>query len=469
MSGNILFTDYYEFTVSRINQDMKKNPIVTQSYFYRRHKSSHYVLAVGQHKFIEFVQELNEGTLMEAHIEWLERASKGAMSEEFLDYLANFKFDGEIDGVSVGTPMFPNEPVINVTGSLIDTQILETYLLHSMNTMSPVATEAARLCHIAGERSVAEFGARRSFNPMMTAEAAYIGGAGATSFVKAGFKFNIPLFGTMSHAFVQSRWDGKMPFYKSELIAFREYAKVYPDNCILLVDTYNTTSGTINAVVIARELRDDGHELVGIRLDSGDMAELSKECRKILNYAGFPAVKIFLSDGINANKAKLLLEDGAEVDGFGCGTNLVHPPPLGGVYKLVQCGDIYYMKFTDNPEKMTLPGKRQVYRKYSKEGLADHDLQALWGEEIGSDYTPLLHKLWGKDGPVSLFTSLTVAGMREYTKQKMKQLSPSTLRILDPSVKNPTEYRVELSPELTEVRNGLIQKYRAEFEVKEEE
>jgi len=147
MSGNILFTDYYEFTVSRINQDMKKNPIVTQSYFYRRNPLSHYVLAVGQHKFIEFVQELNEGTLMEPHIEWLERASKGAMSEEFLDYLANFKFDGEIDGVSVGTPMFPNEPIINVTGSLIDTQILETYLLHSMNTMSPVATEAARLCH----------------------------------------------------------------------------------------------------------------------------------------------------------------------------------------------------------------------------------------------------------------------------------------------------------------------------------
>ncbi len=469
MSGNLLFTDYYEYTVGRANQDVKKNPIVTQTYFYRRHSSSQYVLAVGQHKFIEFVLELNEGTLIEEHIDWLERVSKGAMSEEFLDYLANFKFDGEIWAVPVGTPMFPNEATVNVTGSLINTQILETYLLHSMNTMSPVATEASRICHVTGKRSVAEFGARRSFNPLLTSEAAYIGGTGSTSLVKSGYEINNPLFGTMSHAFVQSRWDGKMPFWKSELQAFREYAQVYPDNTVLLVDTYHTISGTMNAIIVARELRESGHELVGIRLDSGDLAKLSKECRYLLNMAGFPNAKIFLSDGINAIKAKRLINNGAEVDGFGCGTNLVHPSPLGGVYKLVQCGDIHYMKFTNNPEKMTLPSRRQVYRKYDENGYADHDLQSLWSEDIKGGYIPLLNKIWSNgESCNNMINSFNPTDMRTYTNLKLQTLGANVLEILEPGTKPKILYPVVLSCGLEKVRNELVGRYNYEFDVKEE-
>ncbi len=463
MSGNILFTDYYELTVGRLNLSAKKNPAVTQSYFYRKCPYSRYILAVGVHKFIDFVQELNEGTLMEEHIDWLRRTSGGDMSEDFLDYLAKFQFKGSITGVPVGTPMFPNEPIVNVTGSLIDVQILETYLLHAMNTMSPVATEASRLRVVAGKRSVTDFGARRSYNPMWTAEAAYIGGVDATSLVKAGRELGIPYFGTMSHAYIQSRWDGKISFSDSELLAFREYAKTFPHNTVLLVDTYNTINGTLNAIIIARELRANGYELKGIRLDSGDLVELSKTCRSILDQAGFNGARIYLSDGINALKAKKMLDAGARADGFGCGTYLVHPPALGGVFKIVQCGDNSYMKFTDNPEKMTLPGRRQVYRHYDVRGQAAHDLQALWEEKIDSTkYVPLHKYLWKGSEPCYEFPS--VKEMREYVLSQMKTIKPSIKQIFDPSSgSKPPMYIVDLSPELEKIRNVLIGKYKKEF------
>ncbi len=463
MVKNILFTDYYELTVGRINLDVKKNPVVTQSYFYRKCPYSRYILAVGQHKFIDFVQELNEGTRMEEDIDWLRRTSGGDMSEDFLDYLAKFHFEGEITGVPVGTPMFPNEPIINVTGSLIDVQILETYLLHAMNTMSPVATEASRLRAIAGKRSVTDFGARRSYNPMWTAEAAYIGGADATSLVKAGRDLGIPYFGTMSHAYIQSRWDGDMSFSDSELLSFREYAKTFPHNTVLLVDTYNTINGTLNAIIIARELRANGYELKGIRLDSGNLAELSKTCRNILDQAGFHGARIYLSDGINALKAKKLLEAGARADGFGCGTHLVHPPALGGVFKIVQCGDTPYMKFTDNREKMTLPGRRQVYRHYDVRGQAAHDLQALWGEEVDlTKYVPLHKYLW--KGSESCLEFPSPKEMREYVLSQMKTIKPSIKQIFDPSSgSRPPMYIGSLSPELEKIRSMLIGKYEKEF------
>ncbi len=463
MSGNILFVDYYELTVGRINLDVKKNPVVTQSYFYRRCPYSRYMLAVGQHKFIDFIQELNEGTLMEEHIDWLRRTSGGDMSEDFLDYLAKFQFKGTITGVPVGTPMFPNEPIVNVTGPLIDVQILETYLLHAMNTMSPVATEASRLRTVAGKRSVTDFGARRSYNPMWTAEAAYIGGVDATSLVKAGKEFGIPYFGTMSHAYVQSRWNGGMSFSDSELLAFREYAKIFPHNTILLVDTYNTINGTLNAIIVARELRANGYELKGIRLDSGNLAELSKTCRNILDQAGFHGARIYLSDGINALKAKKLLEAGARADGFGCGTYLVHPPAMGGVFKIVESEGTPYMKFTDNREKMTLPGRRQVYRHYDIRGQATHDLQALWGEGVDlSKYVPLHVNLWEGKEPCHVFPS--PKEMREYVLVQMKTIRPSIKQVFDPSSgSRPPMYIVDLSPMLEEIRTMLIGKYEKEF------
>ncbi len=456
-----MFTDYYELTVGRINLDIKKNPVVTQSYFYRKCPYSRYILAVGQHKFIDFVKGLNAGVA--EGLTWLKRTSGGDMSEAFLDYLNDFQFEGTITGVPVGTPMFPNEPIVNVTGSLIDVQILETYLLHVMNTMSPVATEASRLRTIAGKRSVTDFGARRSYNPMLTAEAAYIGGVDATSLVEAGYRLDIPYFGTMSHAYVQSRWDGEMPFSESELLAFREYAQTFPHNTILLVDTYNTINGTLNAIIIARELRANGYELKGIRLDSGDLGELSKTCRSILDQAGFHGARIYLSDGINALKAKKLLEAGARADGFGCGTYLVHPPALGGVFKIVQCENTPYMKFTDNREKMTLPGRRQVYRHYDVRGQAAHDLQALWGEEVDlSKYVPLHVNLWEGKEPCYVFPS--PKEMRGYALSQMKTIKPSIKQIFNPaSGSRPPIYIVDLSPGLEELRAELIGRYETEF------
>lgn len=460
MNENLFFVDYYEYTVGEVNQDFNYNPIVTQSYFYRKCPYSKFIIPVGQHRFIEHIERLNDGTLTEQNIAWLRKKSKGGLSEEFLEHLYNFKFKGEITAVPTGLPMFPNEPIVNVTDTLIDTQILETYLLHDMNTMSPVATKAARIKYAIGPRSLAEFGARRSANPMMTAEAAFIGGAGVTSLVEASRVYGMDFFGTMSHAYVQSRWDGVMSFSDSELLAYRQYAKRHPDNSVFLVDTYDTIQGTKNAIIVALEMRAAGHELVGIRLDSGDMAALSQICRVLLDAAGFPNVKIFLSDGIDDLKAWRLITSGADVDGFGCGTNLVHPPPLGGVYKLVQIGDIHYMKFTDNPAKRTLPGRRQVYRKYSKRGFAMMDLQALWDEDVPEEYVPLHKTIWDKNGAVEFPDIVT---MQKQTLQGMATLSSLDKAIYEPKTKLGTPYCVLLSPELTRVRDELVGRYMSEY------
>jgi len=464
VSGNLFLTDYYELTCGRVNHKFDRNQEVTQTYFYRRCPYSQYMLAVGQHKFIDYVLELNEGTLTEDHIKWLERTSGGDMPEEFLDYLASFKFDGEITGVDVGTPMFPNESIINVTGKNINVQILETYLLHAMNTMSPVATEAQRLRTVAKKRSVVDFGARRSFNPMWTAEASYIGGTDGTSLVKAGYEYDMPYVGTISHAFIQSRWDGQMSFSDSELLAFREYAEVYPHNCILLVDTYNTMAGVLNAIIVARELRQKGYELKGIRLDSGDLITLSKLARIWLDETGFENVKIYLSDGINALGAKKLIRGGARADGFGCGTRLVHPPPLGGVFKLVQIGNIPYMKFTDNKAKMTIPMKRQLWRSIDFRGHANHDIQTLWDEaELAlTEYKPLHRYLWRQGGPDYDFPS--VKEMRTYTIGQMKMMKSFVTEVFDPkSSMKPAPYKVYKSKKLEEIIGFLVSKYKGEF------
>ena len=464
MRPNLLFTDYYELTSGRVNLDFNRNPEITESFFFRRNlKGYQYLLAVGQHHLVDFIVEMNEGTLTEDLIKWLEDTGGGDLNEKFLDYLAYFKFDGDVTGVRVGVPVFPNEPVINVTGKSIDVQIIETYLLHIMNTQSPVATTASMLRAIAGKRSVVDFGARRSFNPMLTAEAAIIGGCDATSLVQAGNEYDIPYIGTMPHKFIQERWDGQMTFSESELLAFREYAEVYPHNALLLVDTYNTINGILNAIIVGRELRRKGHELRGIRLDSGDLGELSKQARKILNSAGMPDVKIYVSDNIDPWKIRDLLAGGAPIDGFGVGTRLVHPhEALGGVYKMVQSGNIPYMKFTDNPKKMTLPFKRNIWRKYDVRGFAVNDLQTLWDEvPEDPDYTALHHEFIG--GGHVHYHFPDVKTMRKNVMDHLRTMKPVLKRTFGTTNMQPAPYRVDLSKGVESARKELITRYEGEF------
>lgn len=464
MKSNILFTDYYEFTSGRVNLDFKRNPVITESYFFRKPlKGYQFMLAVGQHHLTNFIADLNEGTMTEHMIEWLEKTGGGDLNQDFLDYLANFDFDGSVTAPDLGTPMFPHEAVVNITGRSIDVQILETYLLHIMNTQSPVATTAALLRNVAGKRSVVDFGARRSFNPMLTAEAAIIGGADATSLVQAGYKFDVPYVGTMPHKFIQERWDGEMSFSESELLAFREYAHIYPHNSVLLVDTYNTMNGILNAIIVARELRQGGYALKGIRLDSGDLTKLSKDARHMFNAAGFPSVRIYVSDRIDPQSAHKLLEAGAAIDGFGVGTRLVHPgEALGGVYKMVQAGDIYYMKFTDNPKKMTIPARRNVWRFYDQRGMYSYDTQSLWDEIIEGGEP--LHKDWMDKGCIHIDRIVDTKSVATYVAKELKRMKPILRRArIGNTNLQPAPYRVEMSKDLENVRKDLITKYEAEF------
>ncbi len=462
---NLLFVDYYEFTSRRAKLDFDRNKEITETYFFRKPMVDYsYMLAVGQHHFVDFIMEMNEGTITEDIINWLEKTGGGDLNQKFLDYLSNFKFTGTVEGVKVGTPVYGNEPILNVTGNSIDVQLLETYLLHVMNTQSPVATVSSRLRSIAKDKSVVDFGARRSYNPMLTAEAAVIGGADGTSLVQAGMEYNIPYIGTIPHKFIQERWDGKMSFSDSELIAFREYSLIFPHNTILLVDTYNTANGILNAIIIARELRSKGHELVGIRLDSGDLAVLSRMARHMLDSVGFPGVKIFVSDNITPTKmAKLLYVDNAPIDGFGVGTNLVHPhEALGGVYKITQSADVYYMKFTDNPFKMTLPGRRTLWRSYREDGTYWADYHTLYDETIPSimdgegnkiiidNAVSIHHTLFADNQPYKFPTALE---MRDYSIAETKRVP-----LMPPPI--------VLSTRLEQIRNNLIERYNREFEVK---
>jgi len=461
---NLLFVDYYELTSGRVNLDFNRNAEMTETYFFRRPlKGYQYILAVGQHHLIDFIMEMNEGTLTDELVSWLEKTGGGDLNEQFLDYLAKFKFNGTVTGVKVGTPMFSGESIINVTGRSIDVQILETYLLHVMNTQSPVATTASLLRSVAGKRSVADFGARRSFNPMLTAEAAIIGGADATSLVQAGKEFGVPYVGTIPHKFIQERWDGEMSFSDSELLAFREYAKVYPHNTVLLVDTYNTMNGILNAIIVGRELRKDGYELKGIRLDSGDLGALAKEARRMLNAVGLGSTRIYVSDNIDPWKAKKMLDEGAPIDGFGVGTRLVHPhEALGGIYKMVQAGKVPYMKFTDNPKKMTLPGKRNVWRSYDSRGMYHHDVQALYNEDLSGDGFEPLHSTLFSYGQPTLFPS--VMEMKQYVLAELKKMRPVLKRTWNIRTNVlPVPYRVEMSPKLEATRAELIARYEAEF------
>ena len=461
---NLLFVDYYEFTSGRVNLDFKRNNEITESFFFRRNlKGYQYLLAVGQHHLIDFIMEMNEGQLPERLIKWLEDTGGGDLNEEFLDYLADFNFDGEVTGVDVGTPVFPNEPVINVTGKSIDVQLIETYLLHAMNTQSPVATTASMLRAISGKRSVVDFGARRSFNPMLTAEAAIIGGADATSLVQAAQEYGLDYVGTMPHKFIQERWDGQMTFSASELIAFREYAETYPHNTVLLVDTYNTMNGILNAIIVARELRQKGFELKGIRLDSGDLLELSKMARALLNAAGFHNVRIYVSDNIDPWKIRDLLAKGAPIDGFGVGTRLVHPhEALGGVYKLVQAGDIPYMKFTDNPKKMTLPYKRNIWRKYDVRGFAVNDMQTLWNEQPEEEGYTSLHHIFVAGG-TQVYTFPSVKVMKKNVLSHLRTMKPILKRTFGTTNMQPAPYRVELSKGVEAGKKELISRYETEF------
>ena len=457
-SNMALFADYYEFTMGKADFDSGNNAICTENYFVRFIPQGGYMIAAGLEQVIHYILNLR---FTGADLQWLkESKATPDMSDDFLDYLHHFKFDGDVYAVPEGTPVFANEPLINVTGRSIDIQIFETYLLNMMNFQTLIATKTARIVHAARGRTCFDFGARRAHGRdagILAARASFIGGAAGTSLVIAGQYFDIPYVGTIAHKFIMDR--------PSELEAFRDYARSFPHNTLLLIDTCDTIQGAKNACIVGLEMQARGAQLRGVRLDSGDLLALSKAVREIFDAAGLHDVQIFASNDLDEFQIDQLLAKDAPIDGFGVGTRLATganfnpltgqggPSALPGVYKHVERIEgeqaTATAKFSEDTGKSTLPSRKQVHRLRDAEGNYVKDVISLW-DENPQEGEPLLVPIILKGELVHSLPDL--AAMQEKAKTELVRLPEPYKRLTDAE-----EYPVVLSSGLENLLEQLTQ------------
>lgn len=469
MRNLTMMTDLYQLTMmyGYYKHGMKDNIAVFDLFYRQNRDNCAYSVMAGTESAIEYINNLR---FTDDDIEYL--CSLNLFGEDFLEMLRGFRFTGSIYGMKEGTIVFPREPLLRVEAPIIEAQLVETALLTLVNHQTLIATKANRVCYAANGGQVLEFGLRRAQGAdagIYGARAAMVGGCVATSNVIAGKWFDIPVKGTHAHSWVMS--------FPTELDAFRAYADVFPDSCMFLVDTYDTIrSGIPNAIKVFDELRAKGYEPVGIRLDSGDLAYLSKKAREMLDDAGYENAKIFVSGDLDERVIYDLRTQGACIDVYGVGTKLItssDQPALGGVYKMsceiVDGVEIPKMKLSDNPAKTTLPGKKKVLRLYNKSHKAIADLIALDSEKIESgkelklfhpeqtyksmtvrDFTvrDLLVPLF-IDGK-QVYELPTLTEIQEYARNEMDTLWPESKRLL-----NPHEYKVDISDRLYDLRKRL--------------
>ena len=467
-----LLTDLYQLTMMNgyLKQGREKE-IAVFDIFFRQNGMITYSLAVGLEQAMAYIENLSFG---EEELEYLK--SLRLFDDGFLEYLKNFRFTGDISAVPEGTVVFPGEPIFTVKAPIIEAQLVETALLNIINHQTLIASKAAKVCYAAQGDAVMEFGLRRAQGPdagIYGARAAVIGGCSSTSNVLAGQMFGVPVSGTMAHSWVMD--------FDSEYEAFKAYAKSYPDNCLLLVDTYDTLkSGVPNAIRCFDEMVKRGYKPYGIRLDSGDLAYLSKKARKMLDAAGYDYVKICASGDLGEMLIRDLKLQGACIDIWGVGTKLITSadmPALGGVYKLscLQTGgqEIPKIKLSDNSDKITNPGFKQVYRVYDKE-TGKADLIALRGEEFDeSKPLTIFHPkdTWKR----TTFTGYTLRPLsRQYIGGgKLLSPLPSLAEVCAYAERekesfwdeykrpdNPHVYKVDLSQRLFDLKNQLISQIR---------
>ena len=440
-----LFVDYYQLTMGQADFDADHNAIITANYYVRQIPQGQYLIAAGLEQVVHYILNLR---FTDATLDWL--AERGELSADYLASLRDFHFDGSVFAVPEGTPVFPNEPIINVTGRSRDVQLFETYLLCVMNFQTLIATKASRIVHAARGRPVFDFGARRAHGRdagILAARASFIGGASGTSLVLAGCLFDIPYVGTMAHKFVSER--------PTELDAFRDYAAAFPNNTTLLIDTYNTLEGARNACIVAKEMETRGARLRAVRLDSGDLLTLSKQVRRILDAEGLDYVQIIASHELDEFQIDQLLSQDAPLDSFGVGTRLATgaklnsftgeggTSALGGVYKLVESdGRPVGKQSLDEPSKATIPGRKQVYRVANADGNYVKDVVTLWDKLI-AEGQPLLIPLI-QNGEL-IYDFPTLQDIQVYTTAELQKLpiSHKGLREVIP-------YRVEFDSVLSE-------------------
>ncbi|MBM7614748.1 nicotinate phosphoribosyltransferase [Alkaliphilus hydrothermalis] len=477
MRNHTLLTDLYQLTM--MNGYLKNNiadDLVVFDVFFRKNPCDNsFTLIAGIEQVIDYIENLH---FDEEDITYLRNTK--LFDEDFFEALKNFKFTGDIYAVEEGSIMFPTEPILRVKARCFEAQLIETAILNILNFQSLIATKAARVCEAAKGDAVFEFGLRRAQGPdagIYGARAAYIGGCAGTSNVLAGQMFNIPITGTMAHSWVQK--------FDCELEAFRAYAKIYPHNCLLLVDTYDTlNSGIPNAIKVFEELKADGYVPTGVRIDSGDIAYLSKEARKLLNAAGFTDVKIIASSDLDEDTIYSLKMQEATVTGWGVGTNLITSkscPALGGVYKLVAAEEngelVPKIKISENPEKITNPGYKKVVRIYDEANQhAQADLIMLEDETIDLEqpltvFHPLYtwkKKTFKKYHIRELLVPLFEGGKLVYerkTTQQIKAYATKELHSLWPEYRRlnrPQTYKVDLSQKLWDLKHEMVKSMRDE-------
>ncbi|MEA4939057.1 MAG: nicotinate phosphoribosyltransferase [Christensenella sp.] len=381
MRNLTMLTDLYQLTMmyGYFKEGMQNNTGIFDLFF-RPKEDVEYAVMAGTESVVNYINAIHFSDEDIAYLRSLK-----LFDESFLTYLSTFRFTGELYAMPEGTVVFPYEPLVRVRAPIMEAQLIETAILTFVNHQTLIATKASRICYSAQGDSVLEFGLRRAQGPdaaIYGARAAIIGGCNATSNVLTGQMFDIPVSGTHAHSWVQS--------FPDEVSAFRAYARVFPDSTLLLVDTYDTLrSGVPNAITVFNELRAAGHEPVGIRLDSGDLAYLSKKARVMLDEAGFPKAKIAASSDLDEYLIRDLKTQGACISVWGVGTRLITSesnPALGGVYKMsgeiVDGKLIPKIKISDNPEKVTNPGYKKVFRLYDKDNMAIADLISLEHETI---------------------------------------------------------------------------------------
>ncbi|MDR3317936.1 MAG: nicotinate phosphoribosyltransferase, partial [Clostridiales bacterium] len=384
-----LMTDLYQLTMMQgyfLHGEHEK--LAVFDLFFRTNGEFNYVVAAGLETAVEYITRLK---FTDSDIEYL--ASIGIFRKEFLAALKKFKFTGDVWAVEEGTLVFPSEPMLVIKAPIWQAQLIETALLNIINHQSLIASKASRIVNTAAPAAVLEFGLRRAQGPdagIYGARSAVIAGCPSTSNVFTGKEFGTKISGTHSHSWVLS--------FPSEIDAFRAYAEIYPDNCLLLVDTYDALKhGVPNAITVFKELRALGHEPVGIRIDSGDLAYLSKAARKMLDDSGFTGAKICASNDIDENIILHLKAQGARIDIYGVGTRLItsdNMPALGGVYKMSAVEEdgklVPKMKISDSVEKTTNPGQKGLYRIYDRNHKALADVITLFGEKLKKPLT-LIH------------------------------------------------------------------------------
>lgn len=471
-----LFTDFYELTMAQGYWKAEMNHDVVFDMFFRKHPfNGGFSILAGNETLLD---SLTSFEFSDDDIEYL--AEQKIFEKDFLEYLKNFKFSGDVYMMDEGTVIFPQEPLLRIHAPLIEAQIIEGLVLNHVNFQSLIATKTSRVWLASKKASVMEFGLRRAQGPdgaMSATRAAYIGGAGGTSNTLGGKRYGIPVMGTMAHSWIMS--------HSSELEAFREYAKIYPENSVFLIDTYDTLkSGIKNAIIAGSELVEKGFNF-GVRLDSGDISYLSREVRKELDKAGFPQAKISVSNELTEEIITTLVAGGAPIDSWGVGTHMVtggNESSFTGVYKLAARHDknsgkmIPAMKFSDNPAKTTNPGIKNVFRLYDENGMASADILALDGEVIeeekeyryyhpmvdyrqfsfkASKIEPLLKKRIqnGKRISQRIPDSRQLKISRNNMQTQLETFDASYKRILNPHI-----YKVSITENLKDLKLDFIRK-----------